>query len=91
MEESYNINSCTLIRWWKDLEIESKLPYARNRLVECYFNWVIGIYFEPKYAFARKILSKVILTVSLIDDTYDAYGTLQELQIFTDAVNRFVL
>ncbi|CAN6231562.1 unnamed protein product [Urochloa humidicola] len=38
-----------ITRWWKDLEIESKLPFARDRVVECYF-WILGVYFEPCYS-----------------------------------------
>ena len=77
------------VSWWKDLEFKIRLPYARDRLVECYF-WSVSVYFEPQYALARRILTKVIGIASIIDDTYDVYGTIDELQVFTDAVHRFV-
>nr|QIQ56003.1 putative terpene synthase 21 [Eremophila drummondii] len=77
-----------ITRWWKGLDFKNKLPFARDRLVECYF-WILGIYFEPQYQLARKILSKVILLASIIDDIYDVYGTLDELQLFTDAIQRW--
>ncbi|XP_060214719.1 sesquiterpene synthase 9-like [Lycium barbarum] len=77
-----------LTRWWKDLDFANKLPYARDRLVECYF-WIIGVYFEPKYNRARKMLTKVIKMTSIIDDTYDAYATFDELVPFTDAIQRW--
>ena len=57
-------------------------------MVEGYF-WIIGVYFEPQYALARKIMSKVIAIASIIDDIYDAYGTYNELEIFTEAIERF--
>lgn len=76
-------------RWWKDLDVETKLPFVRDRIVECYF-WILGVYFEPRYSLARRILTKVIAMASIVDDTYDAYGTFEELQLFTDAVDRFV-
>lgn len=41
-----------LTRWWKDLDYENKYPYARDKLVECYF-WATGVYFEPQYERAR--------------------------------------
>ncbi|KAJ4723532.1 Terpene synthase [Melia azedarach] len=78
----------TLTRWWKDLDFTKKLPYARDRLVELYF-WILGVYFEPKYALARKMMTKVIYITSIIDDTYDAYGTFEELELFTEAVKRW--
>nr|QBM78970.1 germacrene D synthase [Petunia x hybrida] len=77
-----------LTRWWKDLDFANKLPYARDRLVECYF-WIVGVYFEPKYSRARRMLTKVINMTSIIDDTFDAYATFKELVPFTDAIQRW--
>ncbi|XP_071902388.1 (-)-germacrene D synthase-like isoform X1 [Coffea arabica] len=74
--------------WWKELDFGRKLPFARDRMVEGYF-WIIGVYFEPQYALARKIMSKVIAIASIIDDIYDAYGTYNELEIFTEAIERW--
>ena len=56
--------------------------------MESYF-WVLGVYFEPQYWLARRILTKVIAMSSIIDDIYDVYGTLEELALFTDAIERF--
>ncbi|KAL0312078.1 UNVERIFIED_CONTAM: Vetispiradiene synthase 1 [Sesamum radiatum] len=79
---------CELSRWWKELDLVSKLSYARDRVVECYF-WTLGVYFEPQYSRARIMLAKTIAMISVIDDTYDSYGTVEELEIFTDAVERW--
>ena len=76
-------------RWWKDLDFARKLPFARDRVVECYFVFM-SVYFEPQYSLARKILTKVLTLTSVIDDIYDAYGTLEELEPFTEAIERFV-
>ncbi|KAJ4945400.1 hypothetical protein NE237_014245 [Protea cynaroides] len=78
-----------LSRWWKELDFVTKLPYARDRLVECYF-WIVGVYFEAHYSFARMNLTKIIAMASIIDDTYDVYGTLEELKLFTDAIERWI-
>nr|QNC49794.1 terpene synthase 12b [Leucophyllum frutescens] len=77
-------------RWWKDLDLISKLPYARDRVVECFF-WAMGVYHEPQYSRARIMLTKTIAMTSIIDDTYDAYGTIEELDIFTEAIMRWNL
>ncbi|KAL4310335.1 hypothetical protein GQ457_01G005480 [Hibiscus cannabinus] len=77
-------------RWWKDLDFESKLPFTRNRLVEGYF-WILGVYFEPEYSFAREILTKVIAMASTMDDIYDVHGTFEEFQLFTDEMERFAI
>lgn len=71
--------------------MSSKLPYARDRLVEVHF-WVVGIYFEPRYSRARRMLTKVNKLNSIIDDTFDAnYATFDELVLFTDAIQRYTL
>ncbi|KAE8678069.1 Delta-cadinene synthase isozyme A [Hibiscus syriacus] len=74
--------------WRKDLDFATKLPFARERLVELYF-WMLGMYFEPKYSFATEILTKVVTMISIMDDKYDSYGTFEELQLLTDAIQRW--
>lgn len=78
-----------IIRWWRELDFANKLPFAKNRLVECYF-WILGVYFQPEYSVARKLLTKVIAITSTIDDVYDVYGTIEELTLLTNAIERFV-
>ncbi|KAM1150101.1 hypothetical protein EV1_030376 [Malus domestica] len=75
-------------RWWKELDFEKKLPFARDRIVELYL-WIVGVYFEPQYVRARKFLTKIIALVSVMDDIYDAYATFKELEIFTGAIERW--
>ncbi|XP_016717446.1 probable terpene synthase 6 [Gossypium hirsutum] len=73
---------------WKEENMESRFPYARHRIVESFFSATV-FYFEPCYARARNIYAKLLSTLAFIDDTYDAYGTYEELQHFTDAMQRF--
>nr|CAB3495747.1 unnamed protein product [Digitaria exilis] len=79
-----------ITRWWKDIELQSRLSFARDRIVECYF-WVVGVYYEPSYARSRIILTKVLAIVSILDDTYDVYGTSQECELFTKCVESWDL
>ncbi|KAL5831571.1 hypothetical protein ACOSQ4_016925 [Xanthoceras sorbifolium] len=77
-----------LTGWWRDLDLASKLPYTRERLIECYF-WVVSTYFEPCYTRGRLIYTKVLKLMSVVDDIYDAYGNIEELRLFTDATERW--
>ncbi|KAD6119272.1 hypothetical protein R6Q59_025335 [Mikania micrantha] len=77
-----------LSKWWKDFDVPNNLHFMRDRLVEDYF-WALGVYFEPHYSRARVFLTKVIALLTILDDTYDAYGTYEELVIFSDAVQRW--
>ena len=46
---------------------------------------------EPQFGYSRIINTKVIALITVIDDIYDVYGTLDELELFTDAVDRLVI
>ncbi|EEF36404.1 casbene synthase, putative [Ricinus communis] len=71
-------------KWWKDLNLAEEFLYMRDRLVETYL-WAIGNYFEPHYAFSRATITKYTVMVSAVNDTYHAYGTIDELRCFTKA------
>ncbi|XP_059313800.1 (R)-linalool synthase TPS5, chloroplastic-like [Lycium ferocissimum] len=77
-----------LSRWWKNTCLAEKLPFSRDRLVENLF-WAVGTTFEPQHSFYRRMITKVIVFIAIIDDIYDVYGTLEELEVFTDAIERW--
>lgn len=74
--------------WWRGMGLVEKLSFARDRVVECYF-WSLGVHFEPQYSCGRILLTKLIALASVMDDMFDAYGTLEELRLFTDVVQRW--
>nr|AMB57287.1 plastid terpene synthase [Osmanthus fragrans] len=74
--------------WWKDVGLANKLYFARDRLMESFF-WSVGMVFEPQFSECRKGLTKVAKLITIIDDVYDVYGSLEELEQFTDAVDRW--
>ncbi|XP_071917183.1 vetispiradiene synthase 1-like [Coffea arabica] len=88
LQMSYKEDLCEITRWGKELESVSKFPYARSRFVECYF-WAVGALYEPQYSLARMTTAKAGAVLTMIDDIYDAYGTLDELQILTSSVERW--
>ncbi|RXH68081.1 hypothetical protein DVH24_028228 [Malus domestica] len=94
-KRDFNRVQCTLqrdlqevSRWWVDMGLAEKLSFTRDRLME-YFFWSVGIIFEPQHSHVRKELTKVAALVTTIDDVYDVYGTLDELELFTSAVERW--
>ena len=77
----------TMYSWWVDIGL-GNLPFARDRLVEHYF-WANGIVSGPEYSAFRDMATKVICLITTVDDVYDVYGSLEELKLFTDYVDRF--
>ncbi|XP_039119336.1 terpene synthase 10-like [Dioscorea cayenensis subsp. rotundata] len=76
-------------RWWADLGLVDKdLSFSRDRLVENYL-YAMGFASEPKLSFYRMILTQVHCLITTIDDIFDVYGTLDELELFTAAVDRW--
>ncbi|OVA16105.1 Terpene synthase [Macleaya cordata] len=75
-------------RWWKELGFTETLCYARDRWVENFF-WSVGYKFEAKYGHYRIQMTKLNCLITTIDDIYDVYGSLDELKLFTDAVDRW--
>ncbi|CAI0428584.1 unnamed protein product [Linum tenue] len=80
-----------LTKWWIELDLPKRTSYARDRLVEVYF-WAIGMgcLWKPKYSLARYCFTRVTTIGSVYDDTYDAYGTIEELEDFTAAIHRYM-
>ncbi|PWA99702.1 terpene synthase 8 [Artemisia annua] len=75
-------------KWWKDMDFQFITPYVRDRVPELYL-WILSLFFEPYYSQARIITTKIILLLLVLDDTYDAYATIEEIRLLTDAINRW--
>ncbi|CAL5431449.1 unnamed protein product [Camellia sinensis] len=74
-------------RWWESTGWGKKLPFVRDRVVENYL-WSLGEAFEPKFQNFRSMETRINKLATCVDDVYDAYGTLDELQLFTTAIDR---
>ncbi|XP_047953723.1 gamma-cadinene synthase-like [Salvia hispanica] len=79
-----------LTRWWDKFDLKNKLPYARDRVVECYL-WGNALRYEPQYSYVRVTVAKNMQLVSIMDDTYDNYATLEEDDLFTEILERWNL
>lgn len=73
-------------RWWADLG-SSKMSFFRDRLLECHL-WSVIIIHEPKHEAFRVMNTKIAYMTTMIDDVYDVYGLLEELELLTDFIDR---
>ncbi|XP_019171894.1 PREDICTED: (-)-alpha-terpineol synthase-like [Ipomoea nil] len=75
-------------RWNRDIRLAEKMSFARDRLVEG-FLWAMGFTPDPQFEYCRKISTKLAVLLTVLDDLYDVYGGLGDLEIFTDVVQRW--
>ncbi|XP_019155335.1 PREDICTED: terpene synthase 10-like [Ipomoea nil] len=76
-------------RWWENSYITERLTFVRDSMVENFF-WAIATNSNPnKFSNWRRTNAKLICLICTIDDIYDVYGTLDELHLFTDAIERW--
>ncbi|CAN1266214.1 Probable terpene synthase 3 [Linum perenne] len=73
VQNMYQKELKVLTKWWVELDLIRKVGYARDRLTEVYL-----------YTFTM-----VTILDSVYDDTYDAYGDINELELFTHAIKRW--
>ncbi|KAL3645125.1 hypothetical protein CASFOL_010305 [Castilleja foliolosa] len=64
------------------------VSYARNRVVEGHA-WALSHHFEPQYSYARDGVTKAIQMLTVLDDTYDNYATIEESDLFTKIMDRW--
>ncbi|XP_010514205.1 PREDICTED: beta-myrcene/(E)-beta-ocimene synthase 2, chloroplastic [Camelina sativa] len=74
--------------WWKETGLGSQLQFVRDRIVENYI-WTVGMIHEPQFGYVRRIVAIVAALITVIDDIYDIYGTLEELELFTALVENW--
>ncbi|XP_015936377.3 (-)-germacrene D synthase-like [Arachis duranensis] len=88
LQKWYQKEVGSAIKWWEKLEFSKKVPYARERITELYF-WPFAMNSEPKYTTFRAVMAKVCQWMTILDDTYDVYGTIEELELLTQAIQRW--
>ncbi|XP_042042726.1 tricyclene synthase 0e23, chloroplastic-like [Salvia splendens] len=78
-----------LSKWWKDLGLTRELKLARNEPIKWY-TWSMAMLIDDISLSSQRLqLSKSIAFIYLIDDIFDLYGTLDELTVFTEAVQKW--
>ncbi|KAF9589554.1 hypothetical protein IFM89_025680 [Coptis chinensis] len=72
--------------WWRNLGLARKLNFARDQPIKWYI-WSMATLTDPIFSEQRIDLTKPISLVYMMDDVFDVYGTLDELVLFTEAIN----
>ncbi|KAM1384748.1 hypothetical protein ACFX2I_036827 [Malus domestica] len=75
-------------KWWKELGLTEELKFVRDQPIKWY-TWPMACLTDPNLSEERVELTKSISLVYIIDDIFDVHGTLDELILFTAAVERW--
>ncbi|GLU23177.1 hypothetical protein SLE2022_392020 [Rubroshorea leprosula] len=75
-------------KWWKELSLAKELPFARDQPTKWHLVSLVCLT-DPSLSDQRIELTKLISLIYIIDDIFDLYGTLEELTLFTQVVNRW--
>lgn len=51
--------------------------------------WALTYHLEPHYSNLRIAIAKTYQMLTIMDDTYDNYATIQEIELFTRALERY--
>ncbi|XP_028771243.1 terpene synthase 10-like [Neltuma alba] len=88
LQATYQEDMKHVLRWWKRTGLGEKLSFVRDRMVENLMG-TVGLAFQPQFRYFRRVVSKVFAMITRIDDMYDVHGSLEELKLFTEVVNRW--
>ncbi|RHN52136.1 putative S-linalool synthase [Medicago truncatula] len=84
-----NQNETTEVsKWWKELGLAKEVKFSEYQPLKWY-TWPMACFTDPNFSEQRIELTKPISLIYVIDDIFDVHGTLDQLTIFTDAINRW--
>ncbi|KAL8500186.1 hypothetical protein ACS0TY_019971 [Phlomoides rotata] len=75
-------------KWWKDLGLSNEMKSSRDQPQKWHM-WSMAVLRDPTWSRHRILLSKPISLVYAVDDIFDLHGTIPQLTLFTQAINRW--
>ncbi|KAJ0968574.1 hypothetical protein J5N97_025491 [Dioscorea zingiberensis] len=79
-----------ILSWWTNTRLAQDLSFVRDQPLKWYL-WPLTVVPHPHLSMCRIELTKAIAFIYIIDDIFDVHGTLEELSLFTQAINKWDL
>ncbi|GLJ38267.1 hypothetical protein SUGI_0779050 [Cryptomeria japonica] len=86
LQFQYKLEMKELSSWWENSGI-SKLVATRERTME-YLLWAVCATDKLELSRSRIAMTKITCVVTLLDDIFDDYATLEQLKCITDAISQ---
>ncbi|GKV50974.1 hypothetical protein SLEP1_g57651 [Rubroshorea leprosula] len=80
--------STDITGWWNNLGLGKELEFVRDQPVKWHI-WSSACLADPSLSEERIELTKPISLIYVIDDIFDVKGSLEELTLFTEVINRW--
>nr|QIB02636.1 terpene synthase [Taiwania cryptomerioides] len=84
LQAQHQIELKIVSKWWNETSVK-QLNFFRHRHVEYYFAYACGLY-EHEFSLTRVGYAKLGVMITVIDDIFDTYGTIDELIHFKIAL-----
>ncbi|XP_065879090.1 probable terpene synthase 13 [Euphorbia lathyris] len=88
VQSQYKQEILQISRWWEEIGVSKELKFARNEPIKWHL-WAMAILNQPNLSEQRIDLTKSISFIYLIDDIFDVHGTLHQLILFTQIIDRW--
>ncbi|KAK7836596.1 (3S,6E)-nerolidol synthase 2, chloroplastic/mitochondrial [Quercus suber] len=88
VQSKYQKEIVQISKWWSDLGLAEELEFARDQPLKWYI-CSMACLTDPELSDQRIDLTKPISFIYIIDDIFDVHGTLEELTLFTEAINKW--
>ncbi|CAI8591199.1 unnamed protein product [Vicia faba] len=82
-------NELTEIKRWVEKCGMSNMGFGREKSTYCYFAVAASITSLPHDSYVRILVAKTAIIITVADDFFDTVGSLNELEILTEAVQRW--
>ncbi|KAL8500187.1 hypothetical protein ACS0TY_019972 [Phlomoides rotata] len=77
-----------VVKWWKDLGLSNEMKSSRDQPQKWHM-WSMAVLRDPTWSRHRILLSKPNSLVYAVDDIFDLHGTIPQLTLFTQVINRW--
>ncbi|GLJ24616.1 hypothetical protein SUGI_0470780 [Cryptomeria japonica] len=84
LQFQYKLEMKKISSWWVDSGI-SKLVAIRERSIE-YLFWAVSSADEVELSSSRLVMAKATSIITIMDDIFDDYATLEQLKCITEAI-----
>ncbi|WCJ20357.1 (3S 6E)-nerolidol synthase 1 chloroplastic [Euphorbia peplus] len=88
VQTQYKQEILQISRWWEEIGVSKELKFARNEPIKWHL-WAMAILSDPNLCEQRSDLTKAISFIYLIDDIFDVHGSLDQLILFTQIIDRW--